>query len=342
MKMRIFLWIIIVFSGFVTYGQHPSEDPNWRIVIQDEFTSSFNYTIWKKENGTVHYCGGAEEPQIYTANNVYISDGKLVLRTIYDTSHVHPSNNCQYEKHIYTSGEITSKNLYKYGYFEIRAKLPIGQGYWPAFWLHNSYSNLQTSNCWYNEIDIFEGNGCISDSVTCNVHWKFDCPLNDSYNDIVDTIPAFNYSQTYHWYGLEWNENEITWYVDRQKVRSIPNNVGGIGIQNPMKIYINSALIPPSWSCGTDNSNIVLPNYMFIDAVNVYQLICDKNTVANEIDYDSYIHGYGIKKSITLSGASSLSSGQNVFLKATDFIELKDGFVVPNNAQLYLHTTTCE
>ena len=154
-------------------------------------------------------------------------------------------------------------------------------------------------------------------------------------------IPAINYSQTYHWYGVEWNENTITWYIDRQKILSIKNNMEGIGIQNPMYVIINSALIPQDWGCGTNSYNIVLPNYMYIDEANIYKLFCDKNTIVNEIlDYDSYY--YAVKKSITLSDSSSLSIGQNISLKATDFIELNQGFEAPLGSQLYLETTPCE
>jgi hypothetical protein len=318
-------------------------DPNWRAVIQDDFTT-FNTILWEKVNNLVHGKDSSEEPQVYTSNNVYINNGNLVLRTIRQ-DHTCPLGNICYHggSHQYTSGEICSRASYRYGYYEIYAKIPTGQGYWPAFWLWNQTPDSQTTDCWYNEIDIFEGNGCVTDSVTCNVHWNFECPrpAEPKLNDRAINIPAANYSQTYHWYGIEWNENEIIWYIDRQKIRSIANDMDGIGIQNPMYIIINSALIPDGWkTCLVDDANIILPNYMYVDKANVFQLICDDNTVVNEIyDYDTF--SYGIKKSITLSGTSSLSSGQNIFLKATDFIELQSGFEAPSGSQLSLQIMDC-
>ena len=58
------------------------------------------------------------------------------------------------------------------------------------------------------------------------------------------------------------------------------------------------------------------------------------------LNFNTY--NYAVKKSISLSGVSSLSLGQNVFLRATDFIELKAGFEVPLGAELYLDVTPCE
>lgn len=340
-KIRILFLLNFVLCRIFVFAQHPSVDPNWGVVIQDDFTT-FNTILWEKVNNSVHGKNTGEEPQVYTSNNVYINNGNLVLRTIRQDHTCPLGNNCYYGgSHQYTSGEISSWAPYRYGYYEIYAKIPTGQGYWPAFWLWNQTPDSQTTDCWYNEIDIFEGKGCMTDSVTCNVHWNFNCPTECANNNF-EKIPVINYSQQYHWYGVEWNENEIIWYIDRQKIRSIANDMEGIGIRNPMYIIINSALIPDSWgTCLVDDANIILPNYMYVDKINVFQLICDDNTVVNEIyNYDTF--SYGIKKSITINGlARALIPGENIFFKATDFIEIKKDFEVPIGSQLSLQIMDC-
>ena len=52
----------------------------------------------------------------------------------------------------YTSGSLNSSPSYAqtYGYFEMSAQLPKGQGFCPAFWL------LPATNSWPPEIDIME------------------------------------------------------------------------------------------------------------------------------------------------------------------------------------------
>lgn len=344
MKKKILLLLCLFICSFLIYAQDPSIDPNWRGIFKDKFTNNFfNTDRWIKVNNLVHGQSQKEEPQIYKYENVKVEDEKLVLEAIAENISC-PLVACNYNgNHKYTSGEIISVAKYKYGYFEIYAKLPNGQGVWPAFWLWSASGDTITSGCWYNEIDIFEGIGCLSDKVTSCVHWNFDCPrLTDSTNNLPDTIPVYHYSQDYHWYGLEWSANRITWYIDRQKVRSIPNDMDNIGIQNPMMIIINLALLYPSHDCHANtNPDSNFSKKMEIDQVNMYKLKCDKNTVVNEIS-DYYSFCYAVKKSITLSGASQLSSGQNIFLKATDFIELRPGFEVSNGSQLSLEITSCE
>ena len=55
----------------------------------------------------------------------------------------------------YTSGQAISPFSLAYGYFEIRAKIPNGDGLWPAFWFWSGCG----SNA-YSEIDVFEFCGC--------------------------------------------------------------------------------------------------------------------------------------------------------------------------------------
>ena len=343
MKEKILLLLCLAICSFSMYAQDPSIDPNWRTIFKDTFANDFNTDIWVKVNNLAHGSGPKEEPQIYKSENVYIDNGKLVLKAIAETVPC-PLVACNYNgNHKYTSGEIMSVIKYKYGYFEINAKLPNGQGVWPAFWLWSASEDTVTSGCWYNEIDIFEGIGCWADKVSCCVHWNFDCPrLIDSTANLPDFIPIYNYSQEDHWYGLEWSADRITWYIDRQKVRTIPNNVGNFGIQNPMYIIINLALLYPSHDCHANtNPNTNFSKKMEIDQANMYKLKCDKNTIVNEIsNYDSFC--YAVKKSITLGSMSSLQIGQNIFLKATDFIELRPGFFVSNGSQLSLEITSCE
>ena len=341
-------FILIVLAGLLiipAFSQHPPLDKNWEMVFVDNF-STFNTRIWHKEYGA-HNAGEGDKESIHfcTYDNVYIENGKLVLRAQKQISQCIPNNGkpCRYNGyHMYTSGAINSNILYKYGYFEINAKLPGSTGYFPAFWLIGGNENLVTNNCWYNEIDIFEAYGDRTGEVESRAHSYIKCPMVDEVDRTEKERHAVNYATGYHWYGLEWNRDKITWYIDRKIVRQIPNDksIDNVYIQNPMFIVINVGLNSATTGDNLISSSTIFPNYMYVDQANVWKLIYDCGTVVNEIqDYNTF---YAVRKSISLSGLSSLSLGENVSLRATDFIELKAGFEVPIGAELYLDINPCE
>ena len=127
------------------YTQTPHTNPNdWKLVFEDQFNEPLDLDIWKISNDYDH--GG--EPQIYThrKKNVRVEDGLLIIEC-------HQEN---YKDHQYTSGYVDLKKDYKYGFFEIRCKQPLGKGLWPAYWFSSASS---TKDGWPPEIDIFETNG---------------------------------------------------------------------------------------------------------------------------------------------------------------------------------------
>lgn len=114
---------------------------HWVLDWSDDF-NTFDNTIWQPLNGT----HGNVELQEYVSDECYVNDGMLVLRTRarkWDSSHNYTS--CWVD----TEGRMS----HKYGLFEVRAKLPFGQGMWPAHWLMPD-----DSSCWpsHGEIDIME------------------------------------------------------------------------------------------------------------------------------------------------------------------------------------------
>ena len=339
MKRKITLSIIVLLSliQILEAQKMPWLDKRPWIVLFEDSCSVFNNNMWRKDHDVTHgtYATSSEEPQIYTSDNVYSLDGKIVLRTKrLSVPLPHPnSGGCMYDdKHYYTSGQIVSRNYYQYGFFEIYAKLPVSDGYWPAFWFHNS------GDGWYNEIDVFEGDGSILNSLSFGCWY---CVNNCTDGNLQNSAHSFNcnYANDYHWYGVKWNSCKITWYFDRQIVKEENNNYDGVGIQHSMRMILNTALFPPTWGIPSISETSILPNYMYIDQINGYVINCqDKNLVINEIsDFNTY--NYTIKKSISLSGLTSLQAHSSVSLYASDFISLGCGFQVPLGTTFLAETT---
>ncbi|NBD24810.1 carbohydrate-binding protein [Paenibacillus glycinis] len=175
---------------------------NWRLVWSDEFDGANGSPPdpgkWGYDIGGSGW--GNNEKQNYTdsTKNAYLDGtGHLVIKAIRENSNGMP----------YSSARLVSTNKgdWTYGKFEARAKLPRGKGMWPAIWMLPTdwkYGAWPISG----EIDIMEQRGSDPLKVMGTIHfgnpWKY---IGSSY-----TLP----DEGYHVYAVEWEPNEIRWYVD--------------------------------------------------------------------------------------------------------------------------------
>lgn len=116
----------------------------------------------------------------------------------------------------FTSARLFSKADWKYGKFEIRAKLPEGQGTWPAIWMMPGGWSFNDGG-WpgVGEIDIMEHVGYDFGKVHGTVH-------TEAYNHSIGTqvgkaIAVENVSTEFHVYAIDWTEDEIIWYIDGEE-----------------------------------------------------------------------------------------------------------------------------
>ncbi|WP_456243348.1 family 16 glycosylhydrolase [Thalassotalea algicola] len=188
---------------------------DWQLVWNDEFDAAeIDSSKWTHEvncNG-----GGNNEKQCYTDNsdNSYLADGVLHIVAL-------PAE--QGAEKPYTSARLNSKYKgdFKYGRFEVRAKLPFGQGSWPAFWMlptDEYYGGWPKSG----EIDVLEAlnlktvdeEGNAESRVHGTLHYGKDWP-NNVHSGTSYTLPDnVNPADDFHTYAIEWQEGEIRWYVD--------------------------------------------------------------------------------------------------------------------------------
>ena len=109
------------------------------------------------------------------------------------------------------SGQLnTSKSFSQtYGYFEVRAKMPVGVGVGSAFWL------LPTDGSWPPELDVVEINGSTPTTLIMTSHWQDSngkAQANPTWANIPDP------SQDFHTYGVDWEADKLTWYFDGKEV----------------------------------------------------------------------------------------------------------------------------
>ncbi len=103
----------------------------------------------------------------------------------------------------YTSGLLTTEGSFSqtYGYWEIGAELPKGDGLWPAFWL------LPADHSWPPEIDIFEVLGNDPNTVYNSFHGSDGI-------DFSQATHVGDLSTGFHTFGFNWTPATMTWYVD--------------------------------------------------------------------------------------------------------------------------------
>jgi beta-glucanase (GH16 family) len=133
----------------------------------------------------------------------------------------------------YTSGILTTQGSFsqKYGYFEIRSKIPVGTGVWPAFWL------LADDGGWPPEIDVMEGRGQRPGDLVMTTHWRIpasgfveSCGFDFSLPDAADN---------FHDYGVLWTQDRIVYFIDHKPVSDIKTP---IGFDDPMYMIVNLAM----------------------------------------------------------------------------------------------------
>lgn len=150
--------IVFCFALFAscTNAQPPKDD--WTLIWSDEFDTAgaVDGQKWGFETGFVRNY----EPQWYAPENCFQRDGHLVIeaRPADFPCPTYDPNNKNWRKSRqrinWTSGCVITKNKFSftYGRLEVRARIPVCKGAWPAIWL------LGTEMPWPSngEVDVLE------------------------------------------------------------------------------------------------------------------------------------------------------------------------------------------
>lgn len=179
------------------------------LLWSDEFDGDkLDLTSWTAEVMPNPY---NEELQYYTDRidddegaNIWIEDGVLVIEARAE----------EYEHRRYTSGRLIShkKREFLFGRFEGRIRQPSATGLWPAFWLLGT--NIESQG-WpaCGEIDIMEGRGRLPAWTSGALHRGPD-PEHNQITHQEYTLPYGNFHDEWHIFTVEWEAEQIRWYVD--------------------------------------------------------------------------------------------------------------------------------
>lgn len=246
-------------SGYIT----PANYPGYTLVWSDEFSgNTINQSNWNFETGGSGW--GNHELENYTARpqNVFQSNGNLIIEARKE----------DFGGNNYTSARLTTynKKVFKYGRIDIRAKLPVLKGMWPALWMLGS--DIAT-NPWpkCGEIDIMELIGTNPKQVIGSMHWPQADGSNGTINNAYQLADE-DFSQKFHVFSIIWVENSIQFFVDDHLFFTGTNTsiTSGTYAFNHPYFFILNVAVGGDWP-GPPDATTTFPQRMFVDYVRVFQ-----------------------------------------------------------------------
>ena len=249
---------------------------DYRLVWADEFNKNgpLDPANWTFEQGFVRN----EELQWYQPENAVCADGHLIIEArreeVPNPRYRADAGNWKLSRATahYTSASANTRghHAWLYGRFEMRGRIDISAGSWPAFW------TLGTSGRWpaCGEVDVME---FYRDMLLANIGWA-GAKGNIEWNSVHRPIPSFHdaeWSKKFHVWRMDWDENRIALYVDdalinTEELSKTGNDLraGENPFHHPMYLLVNLAI---GGQQGGDPSHTTFPLRYEIDYVRVYQ-----------------------------------------------------------------------
>ena len=268
-----------------------SSGNSYSYVWGDEFGGDFlDRDKWVCSTSSSKMAGFSDMPILDNEKVVKVTDGRLRLSAI---PYSVPGND-KIKYAVPASVHSQGTMEYRYGYAEIRAKVPFEKGVWPSFWMQtNAVLGGRQCNDYFVEVDVFEIFGT-EGNVVPNLHKWYRSSHDPSTHDCTytgthtssGTDKTFVFSNTktldyeYHTYGFEWTPEKMSMYVDGYcyKTYDITKSYDACsdvsGFNDPMFFIFNNHLFSPESSFKpnliTDNESII-PAHYEIDYFRLYQ-----------------------------------------------------------------------
>ncbi|HKI44578.1 MAG TPA: family 16 glycosylhydrolase [Balneolales bacterium] len=243
--------------------ESPASYSGYHLVWSDEFNEKqLNQNEWNYETGGNGW--GNNELEYYTSRpqNVFLSSGNLIIEARKEN----------YSGNYYTSARITTqgKEEFTYGRIDIRAKLPVAAGMWPALWmLGSNISTVGWPEC--GETDIMELIGKNAKQVIGSLHWKKSDGTEGTFNNSY-SLTSEDFSQHFHVFSLLWSKDSLQISVDSVTyVKASRQDISnGIYPFDKPSFFIFNVAVGGNWP-GPPDESTQFPQRMFVDYVRVFQ-----------------------------------------------------------------------
>ena len=247
------------------------KDTHWELKWADEFEKeTIDSNNWTPQVVKAGRFNGEWQRYTNSGKNAYIENNCLVIRAVHE-SDKHGLNQ-------YTSARLhtANKQSWKYGKIAARIKLPQGMGMWPAFWMlganiDENGGDTPWPQC--GEIDILELYGTKHDGlIESNVHYADASGSHAMMGARSFQLDKGKFADEFHVFELEWNENELIWFVDGKQFAEMDISSDELTeLHKEFFILFNIAVGGTHAGRPDDNTNF--PQHMYVDWVRVYEKI---------------------------------------------------------------------
>jgi beta-glucanase (GH16 family) len=242
------------------------------LVWSDEFNGrSLDLSKWSYDTSRNKVGWFNKEKQYYSASlseNLRLKNGHLIIEAHHDPEQIRAHSDWGGQQ--YSSGKITTKGKaeFRYGFVEVRAKLPCTGGTWPAIWMMPVGRSPWPTG---GEIDIMEHVGSKPHVVHATVHTALFNHVMGTQRGADFVVPTS--CSAFHRYQLLWRPDSITMGVDDHAYMRVRNDQpGGRGawpFDNRFYLILNLAL-GGDWAGEIDDR--ALPQRFEVDYVRVWKL----------------------------------------------------------------------
>lgn len=263
-------------------------DATWKLVWSDEFdrAGTPDPAKWAYETGFVRN----KESQYYTSarpENARVENGHLIVEARKEHFEIPRLSRGTTTASAttppptptgYTAASLITRGKaeWKYGRFEVRAKLPTGRGIWPAIWmLGTNRGPVKWPDC--GEIDIMEYVGFMPDTIHGNLHLpaRYAPGADPVAAHLKSTFTVAKPFEAFHVYAVEWSAERISVFVDDHRYLSYENPHTGVAawpFDQPFYLLLNVA-VGGTWGGQKGIDETIFPQRMEIDYVRVFERI---------------------------------------------------------------------
>ena len=259
--------VLLLASCNTNKNTKPVIPDGYKLFFEDNFDGdTLNELYWSYQigDGTPNTGWGNNELEYYRQENVSVKDGKLYITAKRES----------FGGYEFTSARIrtTGKVFFKYGIVEARISLPAEKAMWPAFWMLPEewrYGGWPDSG----EIDIMEANGGSEYGTSCALHYSISAgsdTYQTGYNNMKKRGEEPSSITEFHVYKLDWQEENISFYVDDRLILDLPERTWSSGTvnknDNPLAPFDQNFHILLNMAVGGNYVKNVQPDPSFVSA----------------------------------------------------------------------------